>query len=106
MLLVYHPVHWLILHPEREREREIVTLTREREREREKRDRERERERERERLYLGLLSGTDQEPTDTSKQPIRTRYLGHVTGYQPIGDQYFLIPAYLNHNNSLIRSRD
>ena len=31
-----------------------------------------------------------QEPTDTSKQPIRTRYLGHVTGYQPIRDQYFL----------------
>eukprot|EP00116_Pleurobrachia_bachei_P007337 sb/3467599/ len=30
-------------------------------------------------------------PTDTSKQPIRTRYLGHVTGYQPIRDQYFLI---------------
>eukprot|EP00116_Pleurobrachia_bachei_P001262 sb/3461524/ len=27
----------------------------------------------------------------TSKQPIRTRYLGHVTGYQPIRDQYFLI---------------
>ena len=26
---------------------------------------------------------------DTSKQPIRTRYLGHVTGYQPIRDQYF-----------------
>eukprot|EP00116_Pleurobrachia_bachei_P013163 sb/3473425/ len=25
------------------------------------------------------------------KQPIRTRYLGHVTGYQPIRDQYFLI---------------
>eukprot|EP00116_Pleurobrachia_bachei_P018827 sb/3479089/ len=23
------------------------------------------------------------------KQPIRTRYLGHVTGYQPIRDQYF-----------------
>eukprot|EP00116_Pleurobrachia_bachei_P015765 sb/3476027/ len=32
-----------------------------------------------------------QEPTETSKQPIRTRYLGHVTGYQPIRDQYFLI---------------
>eukprot|EP00116_Pleurobrachia_bachei_P013320 sb/3473582/ len=31
------------------------------------------------------------EPTETSKQPIRTRYLGHVTGYQPIRDQYFLI---------------
>eukprot|EP00116_Pleurobrachia_bachei_P005087 sb/3465349/ len=25
------------------------------------------------------------------KQPIRTRYLGHMTGYQPIRDQYFLI---------------
>eukprot|EP00116_Pleurobrachia_bachei_P008489 sb/3468751/ len=31
------------------------------------------------------------EPTETSKQPIRTRYLGHVTSYQPIRDQYFLI---------------
>ena len=29
--------------------------------------------------------------TDTSKQPIRTRYFGHVTGYQPIRDQYFPI---------------
>eukprot|EP00116_Pleurobrachia_bachei_P015947 sb/3476209/ len=29
---------------------------------------------------------TVQEPTDTSKQPIRTRYLSHVTGYQPIRD--------------------
>eukprot|EP00116_Pleurobrachia_bachei_P011805 sb/3472067/ len=26
-----------------------------------------------------------------SSQPIRTRYLGHVTDYQPIRDQYFLI---------------
>eukprot|EP00116_Pleurobrachia_bachei_P008721 sb/3468983/ len=26
------------------------------------------------------------EPTDTSKQPIRSRYLSHVTGYQPIRD--------------------
>eukprot|EP00116_Pleurobrachia_bachei_P016707 sb/3476969/ len=32
-----------------------------------------------------------QEPTETSKQPIRTRCLGHVTGYKPIRDQYFLI---------------
>ena len=32
-----------------------------------------------------------QELTDTSKQPIRTRYLGHVTGYPPIRDQHFLI---------------
>ena len=32
-----------------------------------------------------------QETTGFSKQPIRTRYLGHVTGYQPIREQYFLI---------------
>ena len=30
-----------------------------------------------------------QEPTRSSKQPIRTRYLGHVTGFQPIREQYF-----------------
>eukprot|EP00116_Pleurobrachia_bachei_P010546 sb/3470808/ len=30
-----------------------------------------------------------QEPTGTSKQPIRARNLDHVTGYQPIRDQYF-----------------
>eukprot|EP00116_Pleurobrachia_bachei_P008901 sb/3469163/ len=29
--------------------------------------------------------------TELSKQPIRTRYLGHVTSYQPIRDQCFLI---------------
>eukprot|EP00116_Pleurobrachia_bachei_P017676 sb/3477938/ len=29
--------------------------------------------------------------TEISKQPIRTRYLDHVTGYQPIKDRYFLI---------------
>eukprot|EP00116_Pleurobrachia_bachei_P009033 sb/3469295/ len=28
------------------------------------------------------------EPTETSKQPIRICYLGHVTGYHPIRDQY------------------
>eukprot|EP00116_Pleurobrachia_bachei_P014807 sb/3475069/ len=33
----------------------------------------------------------EQEPTETSKQPIRTRYLSQVTGYQPIRDQYSLI---------------
>eukprot|EP00116_Pleurobrachia_bachei_P003680 sb/3463942/ len=32
-----------------------------------------------------------EEPIETSKQPIKTRYLGHVTGYQPIRDEYFLI---------------
>eukprot|EP00116_Pleurobrachia_bachei_P000671 sb/3460933/ len=43
-----------------------------------------------------------QEPTETSKQPIRTRYLGHMTGDQPIRDQYFLfrsVPA-LSQSNS------
>ena len=29
-----------------------------------------------------------QEPTDTSKQPIITHYLGHETGNRPIRDQY------------------
>eukprot|EP00116_Pleurobrachia_bachei_P008803 sb/3469065/ len=33
---------------------------------------------------------TNQELTDKSKQPIRTRYLGYVTGYQLIRDQYFI----------------
>eukprot|EP00116_Pleurobrachia_bachei_P012084 sb/3472346/ len=41
-----------------------------------------------------IISGAwrqEVEPTETSKQPIRTRYLGLVTGYQPIRDKYFLI---------------
>eukprot|EP00116_Pleurobrachia_bachei_P017006 sb/3477268/ len=37
-----------------------------------------------------MLSNKIIEPAETSKQPIRTRYLGHVTGYQQIRDQYFL----------------
>eukprot|EP00116_Pleurobrachia_bachei_P004481 sb/3464743/ len=44
-----------------------------------------------------------QEPTDTSKQPIRTRYLGHVTGYQPIRDQYFLLPSLTSNQQSVKR---
>ena len=32
-----------------------------------------------------------QEPIESSKQPIRTRYLDQVNGYQPIRDQYSLI---------------
>eukprot|EP00116_Pleurobrachia_bachei_P003538 sb/3463800/ len=32
-----------------------------------------------------------QKPTETSKHSIRTRYLCHVTGYQPFRDQFFLI---------------
>eukprot|EP00116_Pleurobrachia_bachei_P000676 sb/3460938/ len=52
------------------------------------------------------------EPTKTSKQPIRTRYLGHVTSYQPIMDQYFLIRSAgaggtdRHDQNSLFRSHD
>eukprot|EP00116_Pleurobrachia_bachei_P002225 sb/3462487/ len=44
-------------------------------------------------LYMYVI----QEPTETSKQPFRTRYLGHVTGYQPIRDQYFLIRSVPDH---------
>eukprot|EP00116_Pleurobrachia_bachei_P001834 sb/3462096/ len=40
--------------------------------------------------FAGIEETITQEPTDTTKQPIRTRYLGHVTGYQPIRGQYFL----------------
>eukprot|EP00116_Pleurobrachia_bachei_P016531 sb/3476793/ len=36
-------------------------------------------------------------PTETIEQPIRTRYLGHVTGFQPIRDQYFLIWSVPDH---------
>eukprot|EP00116_Pleurobrachia_bachei_P007701 sb/3467963/ len=32
------------------------------------------------------------------KQPIRTRYLGHVTSYQPIRDQYFLFRSVPGNN--------
>ena len=32
----------------------------------------------------------NQQPTGPSKQPIITHYLGHLTAYQPIRDQYFL----------------
>eukprot|EP00116_Pleurobrachia_bachei_P014864 sb/3475126/ len=39
------------------------------------------------------------QPTETSKQLIGTRYLGHVTGYQPIRDQYFLISSRTTHHH-------
>ena len=31
----------------------------------------------------------DMKKLQVGTQPIRTRYLGHVTGYQPIRDRYF-----------------
>eukprot|EP00116_Pleurobrachia_bachei_P012066 sb/3472328/ len=37
------------------------------------------------------LPSYQQESTDTSKQTIRTRYLGHVTGYQPIKGSVLLV---------------
>eukprot|EP00116_Pleurobrachia_bachei_P016983 sb/3477245/ len=56
----------------------------------ESRERERERGRERRNITreIDVCLSVLQEPTEISKQPIRTRYLGHVTGYQPIRDQY------------------
>ena len=43
-------------------------------------------------LVIGLMGNTFyQQPTGPSKQPIGARYLGHVTGYHPIRDQYFLV---------------
>eukprot|EP00116_Pleurobrachia_bachei_P012596 sb/3472858/ len=45
-----------------------------------------------------------QVPTKTSKQPIITHYLGHVTGYQPIRDQYFLIQSVPTARNLPIRT--
>ena len=36
-------------------------------------------------------------PIFAGKHPIRTRYLGHVTGYQPIRDQYFQYQMFRNH---------
>ena len=38
-----------------------------------------------------ISSTLNQGTTELNKQPIRTRYLGHVISYQPIRDQYFLI---------------
>eukprot|EP00116_Pleurobrachia_bachei_P007584 sb/3467846/ len=44
---------------------------------------------------------SDSEDIETSKQPIRTPYLGHVTGYQPIRDQYFLSRQWKRKRQSL-----
>ena len=35
-------------------------------------------------MYLEINPKPAWQPTVTSKQPIRTRYLGHMTGYHPI----------------------
>ena len=42
-------------------------------------------------IYSPLLSSSSERrgKFGSSNQPIRTRYLGHVTGYQPIRDEYF-----------------
>ena len=38
----------------------------------------------------------NQEPIESGDQPIRARYLGYVTGNQPITNQYFLIRSVLD----------
>ena len=42
--------------------------------------------------YTNNIRSNSQEPTDTSNRPIRNRYLGHATGYQPIRYQYLPSP--------------
>ena len=42
----------------------------------------------------GVVRGVFAED-EVSNQPIRTRYLGHETGYQPFKDQYFLVFTHL-----------
>eukprot|EP00116_Pleurobrachia_bachei_P018045 sb/3478307/ len=58
------------------------------------------------RVLIGPAECTYQEPTEISKQQIRTRYLGHVTCYQPIRDQYFLIPNSPTHTDALHESEE
>eukprot|EP00116_Pleurobrachia_bachei_P000137 sb/3460399/ len=47
-----------------------------------------------------------QEPIETSKQPIRTRCLGHVTGYQPIRDQFFPVSECITNSHEKSPSMD
>ena len=43
-------------------------------------------------LIMDMTIGSGkQQPTESSKQPIRALYIGHLTGYQPIRNQYFLV---------------
>ena len=42
-------------------------------------------------LHVNISFCIKQQPTEPSKQPIRTRYLDHMPGYQPIRDHFFLI---------------
>ena len=42
-------------------------------------------------LQTQLVFCRTHEQIESSKQPIRLRYLGHMTGHQPIRDQYFNI---------------
>ena len=46
-------------------------------------------------IILRMITTVSQEPTGPSKLPIRARYLGHVTGFQPIRYQYFLVRSVL-----------
>eukprot|EP00116_Pleurobrachia_bachei_P014329 sb/3474591/ len=56
--------------------------------------------------YLGDVSlGGDREPTETRKQPIKTRCLNHVTGYQQIRNHGPDERTAMNGNYSSIYSR-
>ena len=48
---------------------------------------------------LGDPSSFNQQPTESSKQPIRAHYLCHVTGYHPFREQYSLIQSVPAFNN-------
>ena len=50
--------------------------------------------------------GWAQQPTVPSKQPIRVCYLGHVTGNQPVRDQYFLIRSVAGAGHYRLRERE
>ena len=43
------------------------------------------------RTLVAMLVATQYHLIGPSKQPIRTRYLGHMTDYHPIRDQYYLL---------------
>eukprot|EP00116_Pleurobrachia_bachei_P017530 sb/3477792/ len=55
-------------------------------------------------VYVTNLADGGAFMAETSKQPIRTRHLGHVTGYQPIRDQYFLVRSVI-HNSITVGPR-
>ena len=54
-----------------------------------------------ENVVTSVVTPALQKPTEPSKHPIRTRYLGHVIGYQPIRDQYFPVGSWFKRDRSI-----